>query len=102
MFCHFFQGQICGVAMNDTFVVTSGCEGKVKLWDISTGHFIRDIVSLKKEYLTNINMTETSLVGVLHFRNGGHYTDVFSINFEEVINNQNKKVLRPRKLKIKN
>ena len=72
------------MAITETFVITSGCEGHVKLWDLATGNFIRNLVSLEDQYLTNITVSETLLVGVLHSINGSHdYNHIYTLNFEK-------------------
>ena len=74
------------MAITETFVITSGCEGHVKLWDLATGNFIRNLVSLENQYLTNITVSETSLVGVLHSINGFHnYNHIYTLNFEKSV-----------------
>ena len=86
------QGQICGMAITESFVITSGCEGHVKLWDLATGQFIRNIVELKSGYLTNIMISESTLVGVLHTRNTSQeYNQIYAINFEKSVNSLGKK-----------
>ena len=72
------------MTITETFVITSGCEGHVKLWDLATGNFIRNLVSLEDQYLTNITVSETLLVGVLHSINGSHdYNHIYTLNFEK-------------------
>ena len=72
------------MTITETFVITSGCEGHVKLWDLATGNFIRNLVSLEDQYLTNITVSETLLVGVLHSINGSHdYNYIYTLNFEK-------------------
>ena len=75
------------MAMTESYVLTSGCEGQVKLWDLATGKFIRNIVELNNKYLTNITVSESTLVGVLHTRNSSHgHNQIYAINFEESAN----------------
>ena len=72
------------MTITETFVITYGCEGHVKLWDLATGNFIRNLVSLEDQYLTNITVSETLLVGVLHSINGSHdYNHIYTLNFEK-------------------
>ena len=86
------QGQICGMAITDGHVITSGCDGKVKLWDLSTGNFIRNLASLKHKYLTNITISDQILVGVLHTLCGSRsYHEIYTLNFEKSAKNLGKK-----------
>jgi len=86
------------MAITESFVITSGCEGHVKLWDLETGNFIRNIVELNSGYLTNITVSETTLVGVLHTRNTSQeYNRIYAINFENSIDSLGKKSKMKRK-----
>ena len=40
-------GPITGVGVNSKLAVTSSEDGKVKLWDVQTGDFIRDLLQLE-------------------------------------------------------
>ena len=43
---HKHQSAVTSLQFTENFVVTSSDDGSVKLWDIKTGEFIRDLVSL--------------------------------------------------------
>ena len=93
-----WQGQICSMAITDSYVITSGCEGHVKLWDLHSGKFIRNIVVLKSGYLTNITVSESTLAGVLHTKNTSQdYNQVYAINFEKSVNSLGKKTKTKKK-----
>ena len=56
--------QIDRFELNDKFVVTTaGFDGKVKLWDVKTGAFIRDLFWLKSGgQVVNIRMEDSKIV----------------------------------------
>ena len=43
---HKHQSAVTSLQFTENFVVTSSDDGSVKLWDIKTGEFIRDLISL--------------------------------------------------------
>jgi hypothetical protein len=57
-------------------------------------------VELRNKYLTNITVSESSLVGVIHTRNSSHvYNKIFTINFEKLANSFGKLSKRDGKFK---
>ena len=43
---HKHQSAVTSLQFTENFVITSSDDGSVKLWDIKTGEFIRDLISL--------------------------------------------------------
>ena len=43
---HKHQSAVTSLQFTENFVVTSSDDGRVKLWDIKTGEFIRDLIAL--------------------------------------------------------
>lgn len=44
--CHKHLSAVTSLQFTDNFVVTSSDDGTVKLWDLKTGEFIRNLVEL--------------------------------------------------------
>lgn len=71
---------------NNKFVVTSSDDGTVKLWDLKTGEFLRNIVALESGgsggVVWRIRASSTKLICAVGSRNGTEETKLLVLDFE--------------------
>jgi WD40 repeat protein len=71
---------------NARFVITSSDDGTVKLWDLRTGEFIRNLVSLSSGgsggVVWRIRASNTRLVCAVGSRNGTEETKLLVLDFD--------------------
>lgn len=96
--CHFFdmiyiffpgphkhQSAVTCLQFNKNFVITSSDDGTVKLWDLKTGEFIRNLVTLESGgsggVVWRIRASNTKLVCAVGSRNGTEETKLLVLDF---------------------
>lgn len=71
---------------NNRFVITSSDDGTVKLWDVRTGEFIRNLVALESGgsggVVWRIRANDTKLVCAVGSRNGTEETKLLVLDFD--------------------
>jgi len=71
---------------NSKFVITSSDDGTVKLWDVRTGEFVRDLVALDSGgsggVVWRIRANRTKLVCAVGSRNGTEETKLLVLDFD--------------------
>lgn len=71
---------------NNRFVITSSDDGTVKLWDVQTGDFIRNLVELDSGgsggVVWRIRASETKLICAVGSRNGTEETKLLVLDFD--------------------
>lgn len=88
----FFSGSnkhhsaVTCLQFNSTFVITSSDDGTVKLWDLKTGEFIRNLVALDSGgsggVVWRIRASHTKLVCAVGSRNGTEETKLLVLDFD--------------------
>ncbi len=77
---------------NKKFVVTSSDDGTVKLWDLHTGEFIRNLVTLDSGgsggVVWRVRKNQTKLVCAVGSRNGTEETKLLVLDFDIDGNNK--------------
>ena len=67
-------------------MITSSDDGTVKLWDVRTGEFIRDLVALESGgsggVVWRIKASNVKLVCAVGSRNGTEETKLFVLDFD--------------------
>lgn len=80
------QSAVTCLQFDSKFVVTSSDDGTVKLWDVKTGEFIRDLVALKSGgsggVVWRIRASPTKLVCAVGSRNGTEETKLLVLDFD--------------------
>lgn len=80
------QSAVTCLQFNDKFVITSSDDGTVKLWDVRTGEFIRNLVLLDSGgsggVVWRIRANETKLVCAVGSRNGTEETKLLVLDFD--------------------
>lgn len=80
------QSAVTCLQFNNKFVITSSDDGTVKLWDVKTGEFIRNLVSLESGgsggVVWRIRADETRLVCAVGSRNGTEETKLLVLDFD--------------------
>jgi F-box/WD-40 domain protein 7 len=89
---HTLQGQdkhqsaVTSLQFNDKFAITSSDDGTVKLWDIRTGDFIRNLVTLGSGgsggVVWRVQCNEKKLVCAVGSRNGTEDTKLLVLDFD--------------------
>ncbi|ENN81410.1 hypothetical protein D910_00642 [Dendroctonus ponderosae] len=91
------QSAVTCLQFNSRFVITSSDDGTVKLWDLRTGEFIRNLVTLESGgsggVVWRIRANETKLVCAVGSRNGTEETKLLVLDFD-VDNNSNSFIMR--------
>lgn len=85
------QSAVTCLQFNSRFVITSSDDGTVKLWDLRTGEFIRNLVALDSGgaggVVWRIRANETKLVCAVGSRNGTEETKLLVLDFDVDSNN---------------
>jgi len=80
------QSAVTCLQFNRTFVVTSSDDGTVKLWDLKTGEFLRNLVALDSGgsggVVWRIRCHNTKLVCAVGSRNGTEETKLLVLDFD--------------------
>lgn len=80
------QSAVTCLQFNKRFVITSSDDGTVKLWDVRTGEFIRNLVALDSGgsggVVWRIRANETKLVCAVGSRNGTEETKLLVLDFD--------------------
>lgn len=80
------QSAVTCLQFNKKFVVTSSDDGTVKLWDLHTGEFIRNLVTLDSGgsggVVWRVRKNQTKLVCAVGSRNGTEETKLLVLDFE--------------------
>lgn len=83
---HKHQSAVTSLQFNNKFVVTSSDDGTVKLWDLKTGDFLRNIVALESGgsggVVWRIRASCTKLICAVGSRNGTEETKLLVLDFE--------------------
>lgn len=100
---YFFLGRfkhlsaVTCLQFNNRFVITSSDDGTVKLWDVRTGEFIRNLVALESGgsggVVWRIRANDTKLVCAVGSRNGTEETKLLVLDFD-VYSNTNALIAR--------
>jgi F-box/WD-40 domain protein 7 len=77
---------VTSLQFTENFVVTSSDDGSVKLWDMKTGEFIRDLVCLEGGgnggVVWRVKCNEHKLVCAVGSRNGIEDTKLLVLDFD--------------------
>ena len=80
------QSAVTCLQFNNRFVITSSDDGTVKLWDVKTGEFIRNLITLDSGgsggVVWRIRANETKLVCAVGSRNGTEETKLIVLDFD--------------------
>lgn len=80
------QSAVTCLQFNNRFVITSSDDGTVKLWDVQTGEFIRNLVELDSGgsggVVWRIRASETKLICAVGSRNGTEETKLLVLDFD--------------------
>nr|XP_009935318.1 PREDICTED: LOW QUALITY PROTEIN: F-box/WD repeat-containing protein 7 [Opisthocomus hoazin] len=80
------QSAVTCLQFNKNFVITSSDDGTVKLWDLKTGEFIRNLVTLESGgsggVVWRIRASNTKLVCAVGSRNGTEETKLLVLDFD--------------------
>lgn len=83
---HKHQSAVTCLQFNKNFVITSSDDGTVKLWDLKTGEFIRNLVTLESGgsggVVWRIRASNTKLVCAVGSRNGTEETKLLVLDFD--------------------
>lgn len=81
------QSAVTCLQFNSKFVVTSSDDGTVKLWDLRTGEFLRNLVALESGgsggVVWRLRASPTKLVCAVGSRNGTEETKLLVLDFDE-------------------
>lgn len=84
------QSAVTCLQFNNRFVITSSDDGTVKLWDVRTGDFIRNLVALDSGgsggVVWRIRASDTKLVCAVGSRNGTEETKLLVLDFDVEVN----------------
>lgn len=79
------QSAVTSLQFSSRFVITSSDDGTVKLWDVRTGEFVRNLVTLDSRgsggVVWRIRSTDTTLVCAVGSRNGTEDTKLLVMDF---------------------
>jgi WD40 repeat protein len=74
------------LAFNDKFIISSSDDGTVKLWNLETGEFIRNLLALESGgrggVVWRISMHQNKLVCAVGSRNGVEETKLILLDFD--------------------
>lgn len=80
------QSAVTCLQFSSKFVVTSSDDGTVKLWDLKTGEFVRNLVALESGgsggVVWRIRASNTKLVCAVGSRNGTEETKLLVLDFD--------------------
>lgn len=80
------QSAVTCLQFNNRFVITSSDDGTVKLWDVRTGEFIRNLIALDSGgaggVVWRIRASDTKLVCAVGSRNGTEETKLLVLDFD--------------------
>lgn len=80
------RSAVTCLQFNNKFVVTSSDDGTVKLWDVRTGEFLRNLVALESGgsggVVWRIRASDTKLVCAVGSRNGTEETKLLVLDFD--------------------
>lgn len=83
---HKHQSAVTSLQFNNKFVITSSDDGTVKLWDLKTGEFLRNIVALESGgsggVVWRIRASSTKLICAVGSRNGTEETKLLVLDFD--------------------
>lgn len=83
---HKHQSAVTCLQFNKNFVITSSDDGTVKLWDLKTGEFIRNLVTLESGgsggVVWRIRASNVKLVCAVGSRNGTEETKLLVLDFD--------------------
>ena len=81
------RSAVTCLQFNNKFVVTSSDDGTVKLWDVRTGEFLRNLVALESGgsggVVWRIRASDTKLVCAVGSRNGTEETKLLVLDFDD-------------------
>ena len=80
------QSAVTCLQFNKKFVITSSDDGTVKIWDLRTGDFLRNLVTLESGgsggVVWRIRSSNTKLVCAVGSRNGTEDTKLLVLDFD--------------------
>ena len=80
------QSAVTCLQFNKKFVITSSDDGTVKVWDLRTGEFLRNLVALNSGgsggVVWRIKCSNTKLVCAVGSRNGTEETKLLVLDFD--------------------
>ncbi len=80
------QSAVTCLQFNKKFVITSSDDGTVKIWDLRTGDFLRNLVALDSGgsggVVWRIKCSNTKLVCAVGSRNGTEETKLMVLDFD--------------------
>ena len=80
------QSAVTCLQFNQKFVMTSSDDGTVKIWDVRSGEFVRNLVALESGssggVVWRIRCTNTKLVCAVGSRNGTEETKLLVLDFD--------------------
>ena len=80
------QSAVTCLQFNKKFVITSSDDGTVKIWDLKTGDFLRNLVSLDSGgsggVVWRVRCSNTKLVCAVGSRNGTEETKLLVFDFD--------------------
>lgn len=80
------QSAVTCLQFNRRFVVTSSDDGTVKIWDLRTGEFLRNLVALESGgsggVVWRIRCSNSKLVCAVGSRNGTEETKLLVLDFD--------------------
>ena len=80
------QSAVTCLQFNKKFVITSSDDGTVKIWDLRTGEFLRNLVALDSGgsggVVWRVRSNNTKLVCAVGSRNGTEETKLLVLDFD--------------------
>ena len=80
------QSAVTCLQFNKKFVITSSDDGTVKIWDLKSGDFLRNLVSLDSGgsggVVWRVRCSNTKLVCAVGSRNGTEETKLLVLDFD--------------------
>lgn len=80
------QSAVTCLQFNKKFVITSSDDGTVKIWDLKTGDFLRNLVTLESGgsggVVWRVRCSNTKLVCAVGSRNGTEETKLLVLDFD--------------------
>jgi F-box/WD-40 domain protein 7 len=80
------QSAVTCLQFNKKFVITSSDDGTVKIWDLKTGYFLRNLVTLESGgsggVVWRVRCCNTKLVCAVGSRNGTEETKLLVLDFD--------------------
>jgi len=90
------QSAVTCLQFNKKFVITSSDDGTVKIWDLKSGEFLRNLVKLESGgsggVVWRVRCSNTKLVCAVGSRNGTEETKLLVLDFDVEEKRDNNKI----------